>query len=92
VEGSLYTKEIWQYVRTLPFPKHFVMDTTEVLSDNPFPHLLFIIYRDNMLSFGEEDLLQIANSINEMMRKLRSDGVPCFLRTLPNRQALDEGT
>lgn len=84
--GSLYTADVRGYVMSLPFPKHFQLDPIEVWDEEPYPHVLFLIYRDNILSFGHEDLEQINKTINIMMTKLRGEGLPCFIKTLKNRE------
>jgi hypothetical protein len=83
--GTLYTGDVKAYVSNLPFPKHFIMDAIEVWDQEPFPHVQFLVYRDNILTFGQDDLIQITNTINQMMTKLRGEGLPCFVKTLKNR-------
>ena len=77
MENSLYTDEVKQYIHTRPWPRGLVMDVFE--DDDPVPHLNFIFYRDNFIKFDTDAQKQIASIIQEIMTKLRKDGIPCYM-------------
>lgn len=74
---SLYTNEVREYVNTRPWPKGLKLTVTE--PHEPEPHLLFIFYRDNWLTFDSDQQMMIANIVGEVMNKLRRDGIPCYM-------------
>lgn len=80
--NSLYNKEVKQFVFTRDWPKHLVFDIIEYM--DPQPYLQFVFYRDNFNTFDGPDQLQIANMVNEVMMKLRNDGIPCYLEVKRN--------
>lgn len=74
---SLYTPEVKRFIFTRNWPKGLIVDIKEYTE--PAPYLQFIFYRDNFEQFDGERKQQIANTIQEVMMKLRRDGIPCFL-------------
>lgn len=75
MENDLYTAELRQYIHNLPWPKG--LDMRIYTPDDPYPHILFMFFRDNLVQFDSDTLLKIGSIVNEMMTKLRKDGVPC---------------
>lgn len=74
---SLYTSEVREFVHTRDWPKGLIVDVFE--DDDPAPHLNFIFYRDNFNQFDKDTQLRIANVLQEVMMKLRKDGIPCYM-------------
>lgn len=76
--NKLYTPEIKTFVFSREWPKNLIFDIVEYAE--PDLYLQFVFYRDNLNSFDGDDKLQLAKKINEVMTKLRKDGVPCYLQ------------
>lgn len=74
---TLYTDEVRRYVNTRDWPRGLIIDVFE--DTEPQPHLNFVFYRDNFVQFGTEQQAKIAAIIKEVMEKLRSDGIPCYM-------------
>lgn len=73
---SLYTNEIRDYIRSRDWPKGLVMDVREY--DQPAPHLKFVFFRDNWLTFTYDDQMKIHSIVKEVMHKLWGEGVPAY--------------
>jgi hypothetical protein len=87
--GSLLNDSVRQLVRSLDWPKHFQIDSIEHLDREPYPHIAFYVFKDNMRTFGPDDIQKIEFNINMLMSTLRGKGVPCFLQPMQNRAELD---
>jgi hypothetical protein len=81
-EDDLYTAEVREYVHSRPWPKGLIMDIA--YNDDPLPHLNFIFYRDNWLEFDFTQQAKIAALIQEVITKLRNDGVPAYMGRMEN--------
>lgn len=86
--SSLYTNHVKQYIATrpwLPNLKYLVEeiyikdDAGDDLNVDHSQYLQFILYRHNINTFGGEDMMRIANTVQEMFMKLRNDGIPIYL-------------
>lgn len=78
--GTLYTPEVREYVRSRDWPKELIFDVYE----DEF-QLNFVFYRDNWITFDTQTHLRIAATIKEVMEKLRSDGIPCYMGAMRGR-------
>lgn len=77
MNGTLYTPEVKEFVHTRKWPKGLQLDVIE------YPDYLgFRFYRDNFIQFDGEDQLQIANMVKEVMEKIRSMGIPCYMEKM----------
>jgi hypothetical protein len=74
---SLYTDEVRWFIRTRDWPKGLRFDVFE--NDDPAPHLNIVFYRDNFIQFDTDAQLKIASVVQEVMTKLRGDGIPVYL-------------
>lgn len=79
---SLYSPAVRAYVNSRPWPKTLRMQVRE--PSEPSPHLLFVFFRDNWLTFDGEDQKYISEIVREVMMKLRKDGVPCYMGAMEN--------
>lgn len=77
VEGTLYTDEIRTFVRSRNWPRGLVLDVIEYET-----HLGFRFYRDNFIKFDGEAQRQIASTVKEVMEKIRSLGIPCYMEKM----------
>jgi chemotaxis methyl-accepting protein methylase len=73
----LYTDEEKRFVFTRDWPRGLVLDIFE--ATEPLPHLNFVFYRDNFIKFDTDQQARIASTVQEVMTKLRKDGIPCYL-------------
>jgi len=76
-QEGLYTREVQEFVRTRAWPKGLKLDVIEYED-----YLGFRFYRDNFIQFDGEDQLQIANMVKEVMEKIRSLGIPCYMEKM----------
>lgn len=76
-QGSLYTDEVRHYIRTRPWPKNLLMEVHEF--DDPAPFLRLVFFRDNFSSFDGIDQKYIASQVNDLMVKIRKDGIPIYM-------------
>lgn len=82
---QLITNEIRQYIKSRPWPslngqrpKIEVMQN-DYVGDEFFPHVEFIMYRDNFNMFDGEQQMMIAGIMQEIHKKLRDSGIPTTL-------------
>lgn len=78
--GTLYTKEVRDYIFTRDWPRGLQLD---VFEDEY--QLNFIFYRDNWIKFSNDEHLKIASIVKEVMEKLRADGIPCYMGRMESR-------
>jgi hypothetical protein len=77
MNGTLYTPEVQEFVRTRDWPRGLALDVIE------YPEYLgFRFYRDNFIQFDGEDQKQIAMMVKEVMEKLRKQGIPCYMEKM----------
>lgn len=85
---SLYTPEVREYIWSRDWPKGLQLDifedTTNVEGID-VPHLNFVFYRDNWLTFDAQEHLKIANTVQEVITKLRNDGIHCYMARMESR-------
>lgn len=74
MDNTLYTNEIRQYVVSRDWPKGFILEIVEYDS-----YLGFRVFRDNFVTFSGEEQYQIAMCIKQVMERLRSTGIPCYM-------------
>ncbi len=77
MNGTLYTPEIKEFVRTRAWPSGLIMDVVEYDY-----HLGFRFYRDNFIQFDGEEQRQIASVVKEVMEKIRGLGIPCYMEKM----------
>lgn len=72
--NTLYTDEIKRFVRSRNWPSGLMLDVIEYEE-----YLGFRFYRDNFITFDAEQQRQIAATVKEVMEKIRSLGIPCYM-------------
>lgn len=77
MNGTLYTPEIKEFVRTRAWPSGLIMDVVEYEE-----YLGFRFYRDNFIQFDGEAQRQIASTVKEVMEKIRGLGIPCYMEKM----------
>lgn len=85
---TLYTPQVREYVLSRDWPKGLQLDIFEDVAEIyglETPHLNFVFYRDNWLTLKPEQHLKAANIIKEVLEKLRSDGIPCYMAKMESR-------
>lgn len=85
---TLYSNEVRDYVHSRDWPVGLILDIEEKFveidhREGSVPigqaYLQIIFYRDNFGVFEPGKQLLIAQTMNEVMMKLRNDGIPCYL-------------
>lgn len=91
---TLYSREVREYIHSRDWPVGLVLDIEEqyvVLDEEQpdlvAPYLQIIFYRDNFNGFEPGKQLLIAQKMNEVMMKLRNDGIPCYLEVRAHANA-----
>lgn len=77
MEGTLYTPEIREFVRSRPWPKGLIMNVVEQPT-----HLEFVFFRDNFITFDSDQQRQVAAVVKEVMEKIRGLGIPCYMEKM----------
>lgn len=77
MNGTLYTLEIKEFVRSRDWPSGLIMDVIEYET-----HLGFRFFRDNFIQFDGEAQRQIASTVKEVMEKIRGLGIPCYMEKM----------
>jgi hypothetical protein len=75
--GSLYTREVREFIRSRDWPKGLILEIIE--EEEPAPHLKIILFRDNWITLPREAHHQATAVVKEVMEKLRADGIPIYM-------------
>ena len=88
---TLYSREVREYIRSRDWPKGLQLQIDEPMAEIDegvfAPYLQIIFFRDNFNEFEPGEQLMIAQTMNEVMMKLRNDGIPCYLEVRAHANA-----